>query len=52
MSLSIGDVSDTITVNEAVPLVQTDTATLGAVIDTRKVLDLPLNGKVSFNSIC
>lgn len=45
LTLSVGDVSETITVNEAVPLIQADTATLGAVIDTRKVLDLPLNGR-------
>lgn len=44
-TLSVGDITESITVNEAVPLVQTDTATLGAVIDTRKVLDLPLNGR-------
>lgn len=44
-TLAVGEVSETLTVTEAVPLIATDTSTLGEVVDTKKVVDLPLNGR-------
>src|SRR5262245_48239177 len=41
----VGEVTQTIEVTEAPPLLQTGGAALGTIIDTRKVLDLPLNGR-------
>ncbi|HEV2274104.1 MAG TPA: carboxypeptidase-like regulatory domain-containing protein [Acidobacteriaceae bacterium] len=45
-TLTPGEVSETVTVVENASQVQTDDATLGTVIDTRKILELPLNGRV------
>jgi hypothetical protein len=41
--LQIGQPSEQVVVTESVPVVQTDTSTLGQVIDRRQVGDLPLN---------
>src|SRR5208337_372068 len=41
--LQVGRPSEQVIVTEAVPLVQTDTSTLGQVLDSKKVGDLPLN---------
>ncbi len=43
--LEVGVVSSAIVVTEAVPLVDTRTGTLSQVIDQRRVVDLPLNGR-------
>ncbi len=40
-----GEVSQTVTVVENASQVQTDNATVGTVVDTRKILELPLNGR-------
>jgi len=42
-ALQIGRPTDVVVVTEAPPLVQTDTSTLGQVIDHRQVSELPLN---------
>ncbi len=43
--MQVGAVSETINVSEAAPVVQTETSSLGEVIDSRQVTDLPLNGR-------
>jgi hypothetical protein len=43
--LRIGEVTDVVDVTGEAPLVQTEDSSLGAVIDDRKVVDLPLNGR-------
>jgi outer membrane receptor protein involved in Fe transport len=43
--LEVGQLSETITVNAEATLVETSNATHGIVIDERKVVDLPLNGR-------
>ncbi len=43
--LEVGQLSETITVNAEVTLVETSNATHGIVIDEQKVVDLPLNGR-------
>jgi hypothetical protein len=43
--LQVGAVSERLEVVEAAPLVQADTATVGSVIDTQKIVELPLNGR-------
>jgi len=42
-TLQVGGVNEEIEVTDSVPLVQTDTSTLGQVIDRRQVHELPLN---------
>ena len=42
-TLQVGEVNQDIAVTDTVPLVQTDTSTLGQVIDRRQVHELPLN---------
>src|SRR5579859_6372480 len=42
-SLKVGNVSQQVVVTGEAPIVNTESATVGTVIDTRQVLDLPLN---------
>jgi hypothetical protein len=44
-SLKVGTVLEQVVVTEAEPLLQTQTADVGSVVDTRRVNDLPLNGR-------
>jgi hypothetical protein len=45
ITLDVGEVSETVTVNSEVPLINTSNATLGRVIDNRQVDNLPLVGR-------
>ena len=47
--MAVGDVAQTIDVIGTAPLVETDTASLGQVIDRDKIDDLPLNGRSFLN---
>ena len=44
VTLQPGEVSQTITVNEAVPMVETTNAELGATLQSGIIEDIPLNG--------
>jgi hypothetical protein len=50
-ALTVGQVSETIEVTGEVPLLQTETSSLGQVVDQRKADELPLNGRNIFNLI-
>ena len=43
--LQVGTTSEIVEVTSSSPLVQTDNSSLGAVIEDKKVIDLPLNGR-------
>jgi hypothetical protein len=45
LTLKVGQVAETVVVQGDAPLVETSNATLGIVIDEKKVVDLPLNGR-------
>ena len=45
IKLAVGNVAEKITVAEAAPLVNTDNATVGQVIDNKTIVELPLNGR-------
>jgi hypothetical protein len=45
VSLSVGQVTDTVAVEETAPVISTDSSTLGNVVDNKKVTELPLNGR-------
>jgi hypothetical protein len=45
VTLEVGAVTQEVTVSSAAPLLQTENASMGDVIDTNKVLTLPLNGR-------
>jgi hypothetical protein len=45
IALEVGEVSETITVNSTVPLLQTESASVGQVIDNRYTTQIPLNGR-------
>jgi hypothetical protein len=45
MSLAPGSVSDTITITESAPLVETTNAVLGGTINNADINDMPLNGR-------
>ena len=44
-TLEIGDVTETVEVTAAEPLLQTQTSSVGQVMETRAIEDLPLNGR-------
>lgn len=45
LTLSIGGVSEIVAVEGTAPVVNTDSATVGNVVDNKKVTELPLNGR-------
>ncbi|MGH9844977.1 MAG: TonB-dependent receptor domain-containing protein, partial [Blastocatellia bacterium] len=45
LALEAGQVSDSVVVTGAAPLVQSETSSVGNVIDHQKVVELPLNGR-------
>ncbi|HET8550366.1 MAG TPA: carboxypeptidase-like regulatory domain-containing protein, partial [Bryobacteraceae bacterium] len=48
LTLTPGDVIEVVQVTEATPLLEADTSSLGQVIENRKIVDLPLNGRNPF----
>ena len=48
VTLTPGDVVESVQVTESTPLLETETSSLGQVIENKKVLDLPLNGRNPF----
>ncbi len=50
-ALQVGDVNQVIEVNEQTPLLQTENASLGQVVEARKVLEMPLNGRNVFSLV-
>ncbi len=47
LNLQVGETAESVTVQEFASLVQTDTATIGQVVTTRQLAELPLNGRDS-----
>jgi outer membrane receptor protein involved in Fe transport len=44
-TMQVGAVSDTVNVQEAVPVIQTETSALGDVVASQQITDMPLNGR-------
>ncbi len=44
-TMEIGQMSEKLVVTEAAPLVQADTSTVGNVVDSQRMVELPLNGR-------
>ncbi len=49
VALVVGQVSETIEVSSETPLLQTDTSSLGTVVNQREANELPLNGRNIYN---
>ena len=49
--MQVGDVSQTIEVTAQTPLLETENASLGHVVEARKVLEMPLNGRNIFGLV-
>jgi hypothetical protein len=43
--LEVGSVNDTVEVAASAPMLETDTSSLGQVVDSQRIVDLPLNGR-------
>ncbi len=50
-SLVLGSVSEVVEVISAAPVLQTETGSVGQVVDNRKIVGLPLNGRGAFGLI-
>jgi Carboxypeptidase regulatory-like domain/TonB dependent receptor len=50
-ALTVGQVTETVEVTSETPLLQTESASLGQVVEQRKANELPLNGRNIFNLI-
>jgi len=50
LTLNVGEISERVVVEGAAPLVQTTDTTLSGLVDTKKIRDLPLNGR-SFDQL-
>ena len=48
-TLQVGAVTDTIAVTATAPVLKTDDATIGEVVDRQLITQLPLNGRNSLN---
>jgi hypothetical protein len=44
-TLETGVISESITIKDDAPLLRTESASLGQVVDSRKIVDIPLNGR-------
>ncbi len=44
-TLQVGNIIDTVEVQSAAPLLQTDSSNLGQVVESKRIEDLPLNGR-------
>jgi len=50
-AMQVGDVNQVIEVTEQTPLLQTENASLGQVVEARKVQEMPLNGRNVFSLV-
>jgi hypothetical protein len=50
-AMALGQVTETVEVSSEVPLLQSETSSLGQVVEERKANELPLNGRNIFNLI-
>src|SRR5437667_1595835 len=48
IGLEVGGISESVEVTSSAPLVESSTSSLGQVIENRKILELPLNGRNTF----
>jgi hypothetical protein len=49
--MQVGEVTQTVEVQAQTPLIQTEDASLGRVVESRKVLEMPLNGRNVFGLV-
>jgi hypothetical protein len=43
--MQVGQQTETVEVSSALPLLKTEDATLGSVVDSKRIVELPLNGR-------
>src|SRR5947209_18169720 len=51
VAMQVGDVNQVVEVSAETPLLQTENSSLGQVVDSRKVLEMPLNGRNVFGLV-
>ncbi|MEZ5361100.1 MAG: carboxypeptidase-like regulatory domain-containing protein [Bryobacterales bacterium] len=50
-SLEIGAVTETIEVIASAPLIESENATVGQVVDNKSIVEMPLNGRAAWNLV-
>ena len=45
IEMELGAISESVEVSESVPMVETETSSRGSVIDEKKIIELPVNGR-------
>ncbi len=51
IALEVGDVTETVSVASTAPLLQTSDSSVSQVVDSHSIMNLPLNGRISYNLV-
>ncbi|MCB1019203.1 MAG: carboxypeptidase regulatory-like domain-containing protein, partial [Acidobacteria bacterium] len=51
VTLEIGEVTETIEVIASAPLIESENATVGQVVDNKSIVEMPLNGRAAWNLV-
>jgi hypothetical protein len=50
-TLDVGDITTRVEVEASAPIIQTDTSSVGNIVDGKQIVSMPLNGRNNLNSL-